>query len=74
MRVIFKKSDDIKELFDLIAKDREQIDRDIGFPLLWDREAGRYEPHITAERNNMDPRDFSEWDRQHAWLSEIVSV
>ncbi len=72
MRLIFKTADNIKELFDLIAQDREKIIQEIGFPLLWMRDRGRYESHIAVERDDMDPRDVGEWDRQHAWLSEVV--
>jgi Domain of unknown function (DUF4268)/T5orf172 domain len=73
MRVIFKTADDIKELFDLVARDKRQIEQALGFSLQWIRDRGRYECHIAVERDGVDPRDVSEWDRQHAWLSEIVS-
>jgi hypothetical protein len=72
MRVIFKTADDIKELFDIVARDREAIEQKIG-PLKWIRDRGQYESHIALERDDMDPRDSDEWDAQHAWLSEIVS-
>ena len=74
MRLIFKTADNIKELFDLIAQDRDRIEQRIGFPLRWLRDRGRYESHIAVERDDMDPRDVGEWDRQHAWLSEVVSA
>ena len=73
MRVIFKTADDIKELFDLIAQHRNEIEEGIGFRLLWLRDRGRKESHIAVERDDMDPRDATEWERQHAWLSKIVS-
>jgi Domain of unknown function (DUF4268)/T5orf172 domain len=73
MRLIFKTADNIKELFDLVAQDRNEIERGIGFPLLWLRDRGRKESHIAVERDDMDPRDATEWERQHAWLSKIVS-
>jgi T5orf172 domain/Domain of unknown function (DUF4268) len=74
MRLIFKRADNIKDLFDLIAQDLAQIERDIDFPLLWDRERGRYESHIAVERDDMDPRDATDWQRQHEWLSQVVSA
>jgi hypothetical protein len=73
MRLIFKTADNIKELFDIVAQDRDAIAKEIGFPLLWLRDRGRYESHIAVERDDMDPRDSGGWDRQHAWLSEVVS-
>jgi hypothetical protein len=73
MRVIFKTADDIKALFDLIAKERDQIEREIGFGLQWLRERGRYEAHIAVERDDFDPRNIGQWDQQHEWLSEVVS-
>jgi T5orf172 domain/Domain of unknown function (DUF4268) len=72
MRLIFKTADNIKELFDLVAQDRDKIEQEVGFSLLWLRDRGRYESHIAVERDD-DPRNVSEWDQQHAWLSEIVS-
>jgi hypothetical protein len=74
MRVIFKTADNIKELFDLIAQDRDRIEQEIGFPLLGLRDRGRYESHIAVERDEMDPRNVGEWDQQHAWLSKVVSA
>jgi hypothetical protein len=73
MRVIFKTADDIKELFDLIARDRHEIEEEIGSSLIWDRDRGHEECHIAIERDDMDPRDVARWDLQHTWLSEIVS-
>jgi hypothetical protein len=74
MRLIFKTADNIKELFDLIARDRDRIEQEIGFPLLWVRDRGRYEAHIAVERDDMDPRDSGQWNGQHTWLSEVVSA
>jgi hypothetical protein len=74
MRLIFKTADDIKELFDVVAQDRDLIERETGLPVLWLRDRGRYESHIAVERDDMDPRDLGEWDRQHACLSEVVSA
>ena len=74
MRLIFKTADDIKELFDLIAQDRDKVEQEIGFRLFWDRERGQYESHIAVERNDMDPCDVGEWNEQQMWLSDIVST
>jgi len=73
MRLIFKTADDIKQLFDLIAQDRDNIDQKIGFDLIWDKDRGRYESHIAVERDDLDPRNVGEWNHQHSWLSEVVS-
>jgi hypothetical protein len=73
MRVIFKTAADIKDLFDIIAVGKSEIERTIGFPLQWLRDRGRYESHIAVERDDLDPRDIGDWDRQHAWLSKVVS-
>jgi T5orf172 domain/Domain of unknown function (DUF4268) len=73
MRVIFKTAENIKELFDIVAQERDTIEQKMRFPLLWMRDRGRYESHIAIERDDMDPRDVGEWDHQHTWLSEIVT-
>jgi T5orf172 domain/Domain of unknown function (DUF4268) len=74
MRLIFKTAADIKEMFDLIAQDRDTIERDVGFRLQWLRDRGLKESHIAVEQDNMDPRDATNWQRQHEWLSDIVSA
>jgi hypothetical protein len=74
MRLIFKRAADIKEMFDLIAQDRDSIEKEVGFRLQWLRDRGLKESHIAIERDDMDPRDATEWERQHAWLSEVVSA
>jgi hypothetical protein len=74
MRLIFKRAADIKEMFDLIAQDRDTIEKEVGFRLQWLRDRGLKESHIAVERNDMDPRDATNWQRQHEWLSDIVSA
>jgi hypothetical protein len=74
MRLIFKTADDIKEMFDLIAHDRDKIEEEVGFRLQWLRDRGLKECHIAIERDDMDPRNATEWERQHVWLSEVVSA
>ena len=75
MRLIFKRAVDTKELFDLIAHDRDRIEQEMtGFHLQWLRDRGRIKSHIAVERDDMDPRNATEWERQHTWLSEVVSA
>ena len=71
---VFKRAADIKEMFDLIAQDRDSIEKEVGFRLQWLRDRGLKESHIAIERDDMDPPDTTEWERQHAWLSEVVSA
>jgi hypothetical protein len=74
MRLIFKRAADIKKMFDLIAQDRDRIEEEVGFRLQWLRESGLKESHIAIERDDMDPRNATGWERQHVWLSEVVSA
>jgi hypothetical protein len=74
MRLIFKRADDIKKMFDLIAQDRHKIDQEIGFRLSWLRERGGKESHISVERDDMDPREATKWEQQHKCLSDVVSA
>lgn len=50
MRVIFKTADDIKQLFDIVARDKREIEQMMGLSLKWIRDRGRYESHIAVER------------------------
>ena len=74
MHLIFKRAADIKEMFDLIAQDRDRIEEEVGLRFQWLRDRGLKESHIAVERNDMDPRDATNWQRQHEWLSDIVSA
>jgi len=48
MRLIFKRAADIKEMFDLIAHDRDRIEEEVGFRLQWLRDRGLKESHIVT--------------------------
>jgi hypothetical protein len=74
MRLIFKRAADIKEMFDLIAQDRDRIQKEVGLHLQWLRDPGLKESHISIERDDMDPRNATDWERQHIWLSDVVSA
>jgi hypothetical protein len=74
MRLIFKRAADIKEMFDLIVQDRDRIEGEVGLRLQWLRDRGLKESHIAIERDDMDPRNATEWERQHVWLSEVISA
>jgi Domain of unknown function (DUF4268)/T5orf172 domain len=74
MRLIFKRAADIKEMFDLIAQDRDRIEEEVGFRLQWLRDRGLKESHIAIERDDIDPRNATDWKRQHEWLSAVVST
>jgi hypothetical protein len=73
MRLIFKRAVNIKELFDLIAQEKEAIEKEIALALVWSRNCGDHESHISIERDDTDPRDISEWESQHLWLSDVVA-
>jgi hypothetical protein len=72
MRLILKTADNVKEIFDLIAQEKNRIDGEISYPLLWKRDAGAKESHVIAQRDDMDPRNTADWNRQHDWLSEVI--
>ena len=72
MRLILKTASRIKELYDLIANERSTIEKEFGEPLIWDRDAGAYECHISLLRDDMDPRDMGVWPQQHAWLANTA--
>lgn len=53
----------------LLEKDKEQIEKELGFPLEWRELPENKESHLTVRRD-ADPNDRSMWATQHQWLME----
>lgn len=60
-----------KTFFQLLQRDKDAIEQELGFPLNW-REM-RKECEIVNHLDNVDPNDESDWSRQHEWLVEQLN-
>ncbi len=64
------KGSSAKAHFQLLLKDRADIERECGFTLDWRELPHRIESWITLENQAEDPSNRSAWPRQHAWILE----
>ena len=54
--------------FDLLKRDKDEIEREFGRPLEW------REPTKTICLENADPKDETDWPRQHKWLADRLNA
>ena len=58
--------------FRMLADDREDIEKELGFPVVWEEMADKKESHVRWSREETDPADRSNWTAQHALLRDIL--
>jgi hypothetical protein len=57
------------ERLDLLNEQREEIEEKIGESLYWDNPT-----QIYLSKNESDPRDESQWEKQHQWILEKLEL
>ena len=57
------------ERLDLLNEQREEIEKKIGELLYWDNPT-----QIYLSKNESDPRDESQWEKQHQWILEKLEL
>ena len=65
-------SDDAKKYFNLLKDEKPEIEREFGSPLDWQELPDRIGSRIAIYRHNADPADEGDWERQHAWIKEML--
>ena len=60
--------------FELLARDKEDIEREIGIELEWEEKSGLQHKHIRFSLYDTDYEDRSDWNRQHQWLCEQLEI
>lgn len=65
---LYNQRDDTKVIFDALHAQKEEIERQIGTPLEWQRLDSRKATRIVLFRTGEDPANASEWPRQHEWM------
>jgi Domain of unknown function (DUF4268) len=60
--------------FRALARDKEAIERELGFPLEWREVRGSKSSQMAIRLNAADPTNESEWDRQMRWLREHLEA
>ena len=54
--------------FNLLHREKSQIEQELGYPLVWDLKFNRQRQRI-AIYDNADTSDKADWPRQHEWLA-----
>lgn len=60
---------DAKICFSLLKRQREAIEGEAGYQLVWEELPQRRDSRIAVYLPDADPEDQSDWDRQHQWLA-----
>jgi len=59
-----------KPHFGLLQEQKDEIEAEIGSPLMWRKLPKKKESQIVLPRENTDPADKTTWPEQHKWLAE----
>ncbi len=65
---------DGKAFFHLLKADREAIENEIVYKLVWEELPGKDQSRIEIRNDNADPGDQSDWLNQHKWMTERLEA
>ena len=65
--------DRAKAFFGLLKRQRDAIERELGFPLEWEELPSRRDCRISSYLNDVDPEDEADWPRQLGWLAKRLN-
>jgi hypothetical protein len=66
-------NENAKAFFHELFQQREAVEADLGYPLLWEELPNRRDSRITIVLDDVDPEDQADWPRQHQWLAERLN-
>ena len=64
---------DANALFDLLAQQKDDIERELGYPLEWEELPTKRDCRIAYYRPDAEPWDEADWPQQHRWLAEHLN-
>jgi len=70
---LYMVGDSAKAFFALLHRQKDAIERELGYPLEWEELPGR-DQRIASYLKDVDPKDEEEWPRQHEWLATEASA
>jgi hypothetical protein len=70
---LYISGDNAKAFFHLLAGQREEIERDLGFKLDWEELPDGQDSRISVSLNDADPENKADWARQHEWLAKRLN-
>lgn len=65
--------DRAKAFFGLLQRQKEAVERELGFSLEWEELPSRRDCRISSYLNDVDPEDDADWPRQHEWLAKRLN-
>lgn len=71
---LYIKGDDAREYHDLLELEKDEIEQKLGYQLEWgDQLPTSRDRRISHYLHNTDPKDESDWPRQHEWLAKHLN-
>jgi hypothetical protein len=58
-----------KSFFGQLLAQKDAIEREFGYPLIWEELPEGRDSRVSVPLNDVDPEDKSDWPRQHEWLA-----
>lgn len=65
---------DAKKHFDLLKKHQQEIEREFGEPLEWEKRIENKESRISLHKRGTDPTDEADWSNQHEWFASKLEL
>ena len=62
-----------KASFRLLHEEKEDIERDLGYPIEWEELRAGTDSRIAVYLHDVDPGDENDWPRQHQWLASKLN-
>ena len=66
---LYISGDKAKAFFNLLFDQKEDVEKEIGYPLEWEELPERQDSRMSVRMGNVDPSDEDDWPRQHDWLA-----
>ena len=65
--------DQAKAFFGLLKRQKDAIERELGYPLEWEELPAGSDCRIASYLSNLDPEDKTDWPRQHEWMAKRLN-
>lgn len=62
------------ELFDYLESQKDRIEADLGFRVLWEKKPEKHSSYLTIYNEAFDPEKKGTWLEQFAWLQSILEA
>jgi hypothetical protein len=70
---LYISGDRAKTFFELLKRQKDTIERELGYRLEWEEMPVRRDCRISSYLNEVDPEDEADWPRQHTWLAKRLN-